>query len=423
MNQSESGNNPDASANSLVKRKRGRPRKYPKLNIEGRAHIPKDRNLNWGESSAIQPGFGGINGNQPRQVAATNDTNDVMVGKAVSGVVEAAFDAGYLLSVRVDDSDTTLRGVVFKPGRYVPVSTENDVAPDVQMIRRNKIPVLAGNNAHVHGYTHLRERNEQQLNSQGDRTHSSNAPITNEVPRVAPQSANHAGSKVKQVPSIAAQTAHPEISQGNLVPVVLQPANGLQLANEPTHATEASHLSGTKGKQVQVAAEPSSGLISTSQVITDGKQPILSQPQTSCQPTSEDMQNENGTCNQPPSGMPFGTEVKSMRLPGMSFEKLLTEVSKRVQAPSQSSETQNHCNPSGKMSAKDYDHSLDDEYHNVDQPLAIEPLQAIGPDVHNKSISVSEPMEDDRTSKMSELLQVNEASFIFQININYVVCT
>ncbi|KAF3453473.1 hypothetical protein FNV43_RR03913 [Rhamnella rubrinervis] len=409
MNQTGPGNDPDASTNIPVKRKRGRPRKYPRLNIEESAHIHKNRNLNWGRSPALPPGFAGINGNQPRQVAATNVTTDVMVGKAVSGVVEAVFDAGYLLSVRVEDSATTLRGVVFKPGRYVPVSAENDVASDVQMIRRNEIPIPVENYTRVHGYNPLlRERNEQKLNSHRDRTRSlQETPTTHQVPRVAPHSANHVASKENQGHSIAAQTGHPEISTSNVVSAVLQPANGLPIASQPIAlATEASHLAASKGKQGQVAAEPSKGLFSTGQVTTDGKQPLLSQPQTNHQPISEGMKNENGSCNQPSTKVLFDTEVKSKRFPGMSFEKLLTEVIKGVEASSQSAETQSDCKPAGKMASQDCDHGLEDEDNNVDQPLAIEPLQAVEPDVHNDSISASKPMEDNRTSKMSELLQV-----------------
>lgn len=54
-----------------------------------------------------------------------------MVGQEVTGVVEATLDAGYLLSVRIGDSNTYLRGIVFKPGHYVPVTADNDVAPHV----------------------------------------------------------------------------------------------------------------------------------------------------------------------------------------------------------------------------------------------------------------------------------------------------
>ncbi|CAI9787822.1 unnamed protein product [Fraxinus pennsylvanica] len=46
-----------------------------------------------------------------------------MVGQAVTGVVEGAFGAGYVLNVRIGNSNTTLRGVVLEPGHYIPVGT------------------------------------------------------------------------------------------------------------------------------------------------------------------------------------------------------------------------------------------------------------------------------------------------------------
>ncbi|KAJ0809898.1 hypothetical protein HanPI659440_Chr01g0020511 [Helianthus annuus] len=65
---------------------------------------------------------------------------EVMVGQTVTGVVEATFDAGYLLAVRIGNSKITLRGAVFKPGHTAPVTPENDVAPHVEMIKRTEIP-------------------------------------------------------------------------------------------------------------------------------------------------------------------------------------------------------------------------------------------------------------------------------------------
>ncbi|KAL0406927.1 UNVERIFIED_CONTAM: hypothetical protein Slati_4006600 [Sesamum latifolium] len=107
-----------------VKRKRGRPRKDPSLKRTGTARVP--------------PGFEGVKEHLPQRADRT-DGIDSMVGQAVTGVVEATFDAGYLLSVRIGNSNTNLRGVVFKPGHFIPVTAENDVAPHLQMIRRNDV--------------------------------------------------------------------------------------------------------------------------------------------------------------------------------------------------------------------------------------------------------------------------------------------
>ncbi|XP_022735555.1 uncharacterized protein LOC111288862 [Durio zibethinus] len=144
-------NNPDASADVLLKCSRGRLRKHPKYNlIQG-----KNPNLNHAGNTCIRPGFEGVNGNQPLQANSINDASNMMVGQDVYGVIEAAFDAGYLLTVRVGNSDATLRGVVFKPGHFVTVSAKNDVALDVQMMRRNEI-------------SFPRERNEQHVHSRGN---------------------------------------------------------------------------------------------------------------------------------------------------------------------------------------------------------------------------------------------------------------
>ncbi|KAK9084845.1 hypothetical protein Sjap_025256 [Stephania japonica] len=64
-----------------------------------------------------------------------------MVGQVVSGVLDGSFDAGYLLTVRVGDTNTILRGVVFAPGLSVPVSGANDVAPHVKMLKRFDVPL------------------------------------------------------------------------------------------------------------------------------------------------------------------------------------------------------------------------------------------------------------------------------------------
>ncbi|KAF8096926.1 hypothetical protein N665_0298s0001 [Sinapis alba] len=62
-----------------------------------------------------------------------------LVGKTVSGVVAGSFDAGYILNVKVKDSDTRLRGLVFVPGKVTRVTHENDVAPHVKMFAKGEI--------------------------------------------------------------------------------------------------------------------------------------------------------------------------------------------------------------------------------------------------------------------------------------------
>ncbi|XP_068311051.1 protein METABOLIC NETWORK MODULATOR 1-like isoform X2 [Pyrus communis] len=389
MSQSDQGNTPDGSSSIPMKRKRGRPRKYPKPDLEENAHVRNTPNLNTGENAgngvpSAPPGFLGRNGYQPHRRAPTNGAADVMVGTVVSGVIDATFDGGYLLSVRVGNSPTTLRGVIFKPGRYVPVSAENDVAPDVQMIRRNVIP----NPAEI-SYFH------------GSSPRS----------RDAIRSVNHVASKRKHVVPVAPQTANPLLSRGNLLPVILQPRNlseGVPLTGLPNSvapgasptngsirtnwvpltnevANQSSDLATSKVKQVP-SVPPSNGSISTNQIPTVGNQSLV----------FEGGQNENGTCNQPSTEM-LKAEAKSTRLPNIPFEKLVTEVVKRIdtpsQAPAHSTEVNIECSKSTGSELED----------DMDQPLVIEPLQAIQPKEH--SMPLSKPPEDDGNGKMSELLQ------------------
>ena len=383
MNQeNDQENNPDTSADALLKRKRGRPRKYPKYNLNQgeNAQTPSNQNPNRAENTRIPPGFEGVNGNQPCQANPINDANDVMVGQAVSGVIEAAFDAGYLLTVIVGNSDTSLRGVVFKPGHYVPVSEENDVAPNVQMIRRNEIPFP-------------RERNELHVNSHRNGTaHPFNEPaVANQVPQA--RASNLGGPKRKHVHSVATQSTSPLMSRGNVVPVVLQPGslpNGKSVANQPSLvASQPAHLVASKGKQVSEAAYTSSGGTPTKQMPTVGNQIFPTQPQSSNHAVPKGIQSENVSYNQSPAEVFQETETKSMT--GMPFEKLLTEVMKRIQVPPQPMDAQG-------LSVKDSEHNLEE-----DQPLSPEPLQAIQP-AH--SSSVLKPLENFRTGKMTELLQV-----------------
>lgn len=113
-------------ADPPMKRKRGRPR--------------KDDNQIQGESSPVIPGSDCMKKNK-QIVGASNAAIDNMVGQMVSGVIEGSFDAGYLLNVKVGDTDTQLRGVVFLPGRFTPITAANDVAPNARMYKRKEIPI------------------------------------------------------------------------------------------------------------------------------------------------------------------------------------------------------------------------------------------------------------------------------------------
>lgn len=408
MNQAYRGNNPDGSADVPVKRKRGRPRKYPRLDLEERAHVPKNQSVNRGENGRDPPVFDGGNGNQPRQVDSINDANDVMVGQVVSGVIEAGFDAGYLLSVRVANSDATLRGVVFKPGHYSPVSAENDVAPGIRMIRRNEIHFPAETYTQVHGYN-PRSREREQNYSNRNVTHPVNEiPVVNQVPGVVTHSSKLVTSKGKRMPSVAAQTTRPVIPRGNVVPVVLQPANGVALANEPSAvAIQATHLASSTSKQVIGGTQSSDGSMLNNQVSTIGDQVPASQPQAINQVTPIDLQSEHVHSSQPPAERLPDMEGKPVRFPGMPSGNSSPEVSKRSQTPSESVKTEiTSSRSAGKMSVKVSGHVQKDEVNDVDQPLLIEPLQAVQPDLHDHPNPALKPFENHITSKMTELLQV-----------------
>ncbi|XP_076954594.1 protein METABOLIC NETWORK MODULATOR 1-like, partial [Bidens hawaiensis] len=66
-----------------------------------------------------------------------------MVGQIVTGVVQATFDGGYFIAVKIGNSSIPLTGAVFKPGHVAPITPENDVAPHVEVIKRPGIPIPA----------------------------------------------------------------------------------------------------------------------------------------------------------------------------------------------------------------------------------------------------------------------------------------
>lgn len=348
MEQEDQGNNHRTLEISPLKRRRGRPRKYPRTNVNREENaVPRVQNLQRQENAPNPPGFAGVNDNQPCQVNA----NDIMVGQVVHGVIDATFDAGYLLTVRVGNSDNTLRGVVFKPGQYIPVAADNDVAPNVPMIRRNEVPIPANhlNQVHVHN-PRTRERNEL-ANFNRNRT------------------AKLVVSRARHMSPVPILPAHP-VPNNKVVPVVLQPVNlstgGTVSSQTPPDLTIPAPLEASKGKQVNNASS-SDASKPTNQVKTVENQ-LLPSPATSNQGTLQ-------------------TEATTMKLPCPPFENLLTEVINRVQNPAQLNGTQQK--------------NLKNE-NNMDQPLCIEPLQTVVP---VSPTSLPKPFENFRTGKMTELLR------------------
>jgi hypothetical protein len=193
-------NNSEYSPSVPAKRKRGRPRKDPTLIRLAIAPSP--------------PGFQTPNGNQPRE-----DPTDPVIGQPVTGVVEATFDAGYLLSVKIGNSSTRLRGVVFKPGHYTPVTPENDVAPHIQMIKRKDTNFRPGQSQTRTGLTQT------------------------------PPSKKHS-SAIVPAPSVP-----PLSARGTVIPVVLQPVN---MSNGAT-------MSEPKGVKTTTPGEVTKGLDGSSE--------------------------------------------------------------------------------------------------------------------------------------------------------------
>ncbi|XP_031274802.1 uncharacterized protein LOC116133238 [Pistacia vera] len=127
MSQQSQGTSSFSPADAPVKRKRGRPRKDDTQiqgeNLPGSDIIKKNKQIVGASSAAI----------------------DDMVGQVVSGVIEGSFDAGYLLNVKVGDTETQLRGVVFLPGWFTPITAANDVAPNAKMYKRKEVPIPVQN--------------------------------------------------------------------------------------------------------------------------------------------------------------------------------------------------------------------------------------------------------------------------------------
>ncbi|XP_073146051.1 uncharacterized protein [Henckelia pumila] len=181
MNQLDQGESSGGPALLPAKRRRGRPRKDPSLKHAKAAHTA--------------PGFVGTK-EYLSQRGDQNNGIDIMVGQSVTGVVEATFDAGYLLTVRIGNSDTNLRGVVFKPGHFIPVTAANDVAPHMKMIRRNEVHIPS----------------EKRGRSRGEKL-----PI--QPGAIVPL--KHKYSSPNIAPSVP-----PLNATGSAVPIVLQPGSG-----------------------------------------------------------------------------------------------------------------------------------------------------------------------------------------------------
>ncbi|XP_024530947.1 uncharacterized protein LOC112346370 [Selaginella moellendorffii] len=119
----------EGGAASPVKKRRGRPRKCDTIAAAAAAAAASPQlgtNGGVGPTPARKVRKRKIDPLSPPQVDAS------LVGQSVHGVLDGSFDAGYILTVRVGETDTILRGVVFGPGLCVPITTANDIAPNVR---------------------------------------------------------------------------------------------------------------------------------------------------------------------------------------------------------------------------------------------------------------------------------------------------
>lgn len=126
-------NNPSAPTILPAKRRRGRPRKDGGVAKRGNLQSPVMTTPAHESIKKVQQNVAEVN-----QKDGTIGGNNG-VGQMVSGVVDGRFDAGYFITVRVGNSGTTLRGLVFQPGRIAPITPANDVAPLATMYHRNQV--------------------------------------------------------------------------------------------------------------------------------------------------------------------------------------------------------------------------------------------------------------------------------------------
>ncbi|KAK8618302.1 hypothetical protein V6N13_132297 [Hibiscus sabdariffa] len=153
MSSQNQGVSLSSAAEPPMRRKRGRPRKDEIVQ---------------GDNSPVTPASEILNKNK-LSVETSDSASDDMVGQMVSGVIEGSFDAGYLLNVKVGETNTHLRGVVFLPGRFTPVTAANDVAPQAKMHKRKEIPFpFVGPQGHLHPLSPTSGKNEKPIEHKND---------------------------------------------------------------------------------------------------------------------------------------------------------------------------------------------------------------------------------------------------------------
>ncbi|XP_049414050.1 uncharacterized protein LOC125876836 isoform X2 [Solanum stenotomum] len=362
MSQPVQGDSSSTPAILPLKRRRGRPRKDPSLKRVVRAQVP--------------PPFELVQEIQPQQVNR-NDGNNGMIGQAVTGVVESAFDAGYLLNVRIGDSNTNYRGVVFKPGHYIPVTAANDVAPHLQMIRRNEVRPPAVNQLQAYG------------------------------PRAERNGSVKLGSRSSKSKQVVMHPSVPPVgARGTIVPVVLQPVNLTNgLASSQSSASQASNRESSREKDVQMvkplAMLPPDGPVTPGQLPPEpARETLASQAQVGNKVAIGTGQKEDGHLSKGAEAVKE-EEVQPAVSTNVAIPVAVANVS-QGSGLSQKEDTGNN-EASNKLSAE---HSpVIPKLDTVNQVPSAEPSEPAIPALHTQATSVSKPLMNYGTGRMTELLQ------------------
>lgn len=344
MNQYNQGEGSSGLSINPLKRRRGRPRKDPSLKKHAKA-------------ARVPPGFEGVKEYPPQRADRTDGVNS-MVGQAVSGVIEATFDAGYLLTVRIGNSTTKLKGVVFKPGHYAPITAENDVAPHLQMIRRNDVQSPAENQ----GWSRRQ--------------------------KLAIRTGALVPSKRKSGAAQAASSVPPVGVRGTVVPVLLQPVNfqnGLPTSNQiPSDAPRPPHQMSFGDKDVHMV-EPLS-MLPPDRSIPVSQLFLGTQPHNRHLVPQGNEQNDNKPFKEATSEPGQGEKVN----PAESTENENT-------GSSETSDTQTDSGKEAtKSSPEDSSTVSKQDTGNTNEPFLTESVQ---------SASVTKPFFSYGTGRMTELLQ------------------
>lgn len=120
-------------------RKRGPPRKYLRPHEEENYVLhnrPRTNQEAIGSrnEALVLPNFETFirNIQQHPMVQGNVDPSHLSIGHPIFGIVDGEFRDGYLLSVIASNCDTTLRGLAFKPGHFLPITPEDEVSLRIQ---------------------------------------------------------------------------------------------------------------------------------------------------------------------------------------------------------------------------------------------------------------------------------------------------